>query len=103
MRNGTVTKKDGTRDVAIEVDDLRCRYGKFEAVRGVSWQVRLGELVALLGTNGAGKTTSVEVREGMRTPSAGRVRVLGHGPFRDRALVRPRTGVMLQSGGFTGR
>jgi ABC-2 type transport system ATP-binding protein len=68
----------------------------------VSLQVRRGELFALLGTNGAGKTTTIEVLEGLQPPSAGRVRVLGLDPVRDRSAVRPRTGVMLQDGGFTG-
>jgi ABC-2 type transport system ATP-binding protein len=71
-------------------------------VRGVSLEVRRGELFALLGTNGAGKTTTIEVLEGLQRPSAGRVRVFGMDPVRDRATVRRRTGMMLQSGGFTG-
>jgi ABC-2 type transport system ATP-binding protein len=88
--------------MAIEVDGLRRSYGRFEAVQGVSFQVRRGELFALLGTNGAGKTTTIEVLEGLQAASAGRVSVLGMDPVRDRSAVRARTGVMLQSGGFTG-
>ncbi|MEW2424799.1 ABC transporter ATP-binding protein [Streptomyces nigra] len=85
----------------IEVTDLRRVYGGgFEAVRGVSFSVRRGEVFALLGTNGAGKTSTVELLEGLAEPAGGRVRVLGHDPFAERAAVRPRTGVMLQEGGF---
>ncbi|MFH9067367.1 ABC transporter ATP-binding protein [Streptomyces coeruleorubidus] len=85
----------------IEVTDLRRVYGGgFEAVSGISFSVRRGEIFALLGTNGAGKTSTVEVLEGLAAPADGRVRVLGHDPYTDRALVRPRTGVMLQEGGF---
>jgi ABC-2 type transport system ATP-binding protein len=84
----------------IEVRDLHQRYGDFEAVKGISFEVRPGELFALLGTNGAGKTTTIEILEGYRTPSGGSVRVLGHDPFAERALVRPHTGLMLQEGGF---
>ncbi|MGW4905086.1 ABC transporter ATP-binding protein [Streptomyces sp. NPDC004270] len=85
----------------IEVTDLRRVYGGgFEAVRGVTFSVRRGEIFALLGTNGAGKTSTVELLEGLAPPSGGRVRVLGHDPHRERAAVRPRTGVMLQEGGF---
>jgi ABC-2 type transport system ATP-binding protein len=85
----------------IEVTDLRRVYGGgFEAVRGISFSVRRGEIFALLGTNGAGKTSTVELLEGLAAPADGRVRVLGHDPYTDRALVRPRTGVMLQEGGF---
>ncbi|MEU3890607.1 ABC transporter ATP-binding protein [Streptomyces sp. NPDC029041] len=85
----------------IEVTDLRRVYGGgFEAVRGISFSVRRGEIFALLGTNGAGKTSTVELLEGLARPAGGRVRVLGHDPYTDRAAVRPRTGVMLQEGGF---
>ncbi|GAB2733105.1 ABC transporter ATP-binding protein [Streptomyces bullii] len=85
----------------IEVTDLRRVYGGgFEAVRGIGFAVRRGEIFALLGTNGAGKTSTVELLEGLAPPAGGRVRVLGHDPYADRAAVRPRTGVMLQEGGF---
>lgn len=89
-------------DVVIEVDGLRRSYGEFEAVRGISLRIRRGELFALLGTNGAGKTTTIEVLEGLQPATSGRVRVLGLDPVRDRNSLRPRTGVMLQQGGFTG-
>ncbi len=86
---------------AIEVEELKRRYAQgFEAVRGVSFSVREGEIFALLGTNGAGKTSTVELLEGLAQPSAGRIRVLGHDPYRERSRVRARTGVMLQEGGF---
>ncbi|MEU9353429.1 ABC transporter ATP-binding protein [Streptomyces griseoloalbus] len=85
----------------IEVTDLRRVYGGgFEAVRGIDFSVRRGEIFALLGTNGAGKTSTVELLEGLAAPAGGQVRVLGHDPYTERAAVRPRTGVMLQEGGF---
>ncbi|WP_345581066.1 ABC transporter ATP-binding protein [Streptomyces prasinosporus] len=85
----------------IEVTGLRRVYGDgFEAVRGIDFSVRQGEIFALLGTNGAGKTSTVELLEGLAAPAGGRVRVLGHDPYTERAAVRPRTGVMLQEGGF---
>ncbi|CAM5550869.1 ABC transporter ATP-binding protein [Streptomyces narbonensis] len=86
---------------AIEAEGLRRSYsGGFEAVRGISFTVPHGEIFALLGTNGAGKTSTVELLEGLAAPSAGTARVLGHDPHRERAVVRPRIGVMLQEGGF---
>ncbi|MGW1953417.1 ABC transporter ATP-binding protein [Streptomyces sp. NPDC001920] len=89
------------REHVIEVTDLRRVYGGgFEAVRGVTFRVDRGEIFALLGTNGAGKTSTVELLEGLAVPAGGRVRVLGHDPYTERAAVRPRTGVMLQEGGF---
>ncbi|TDC57004.1 ABC transporter ATP-binding protein [Jiangella ureilytica] len=90
-------------ELALDVLDLRCSYGAFEAVRGVSFQVASGELFALLGTNGAGKTTTIEVLEGLQSAAAGRVRVLGRDPRRDRRALRRHTGVMLQDGGLTGQ
>ncbi|BFV58462.1 ABC transporter ATP-binding protein [Kitasatospora sp. CMC57] len=85
---------------AVEVTDLRRSYQDYEAVRGISFTVARGELFALLGTNGAGKTTTLEVLEGYSPPSSGTVRVLGFDPYTQGALVRQRTGVMLQEGGF---
>ncbi|MER5769015.1 ABC transporter ATP-binding protein [Streptomyces sp. NPDC001985] len=90
-----------TDQYVITVDELRRSYaGGFEAVSGISFSVARGEIFALLGTNGAGKTSTVELLEGLALPSAGTVRVLGHDPYRERAAVRPRIGVMLQEGGF---
>ncbi|MFM9612739.1 ABC transporter ATP-binding protein [Streptomyces niveiscabiei] len=91
----------GTKERVIEAEGLRRVYGGgFEAVRGVTFHVDRGEVFALLGTNGAGKTSTVELLEGLAQPSGGRVRVLGHDPYTERAAIRPRTGVMLQEGGF---
>ncbi|WP_060180114.1 ABC transporter ATP-binding protein [Streptomyces sp. IMTB 1903] len=88
-------------DTVIEARDLRRGYtGGFEAVRGISLSVARGEIFALLGTNGAGKTSTVELLEGLAAPSGGQVRVFGLDPLTRRAEVRPRTGVMLQEGGF---
>src|SRR5688572_5339046 len=88
----------------IEVHGLRRVYGtgqgSFEAVRGIDLLVEAGTLVALLGTNGAGKTSALEVIEGLAPPTAGEVRVLGLHPVADRAEVRRRTGVLLQTSGF---
>jgi ABC-2 type transport system ATP-binding protein len=88
--------------MVIEVEELHCRYGDHVAVDGVSFAVERGEVFALLGANGAGKTTTVETLEGHQTPFGGRVRVLRHDPLRERRAVRPRIGIMLQSGGFAG-
>ncbi len=90
----------------IEVTGLHRHYGSgatgYHAVRGVDLTVGRGELFALLGTNGAGKTSTMEVIEGLTAPSGGSVRVLGRDPFAERAAVRPRIGIMLQEGGFPG-
>ena len=85
---------------AIEVRDLRKSYGPLEALRGISFEVRRGEVFGLLGPNGAGKTTTVEILEGYRERSGGEVSVLGFDPAsRDRDF-RTRIGIVLQSAGF---
>ncbi|MEW2359190.1 ABC transporter ATP-binding protein [Spirillospora sp. NPDC029432] len=82
----------------VEVDGLRKRYGDTVAVDGVSFAVEEGEIFGILGPNGAGKTTIVECVEGVRRPDAGRIRVLGLDPSRDRAKLRRVLGAQLQSG-----
>src|SRR4051794_27994508 len=84
---------------AIEVTGLVKRYGATTAVGGLDLAVPRGGVTAVLGPNGAGKTTTVEICEGYRRADAGTVRVLGLDPAADGARLRPRIGVMLQSGG----
>lgn len=83
----------------VEVSGLHCTYGSFVAVDDLSFHVRRGELYALLGTNGAGKTSALETIEGHKPPAGGTVRVLGGDPT-DRRAIRPRVGIMLQESGF---
>ncbi|WP_075743443.1 MULTISPECIES: ABC transporter ATP-binding protein [Actinoalloteichus] len=83
----------------IDVERLNLTYGDFHAVKDLSFQVRRGELYALLGTNGAGKTSTLEIIEGHRKATSGTVRVFGRSP-QDRRAVRPKMGVMLQESGF---
>jgi len=86
--------------VAIEVRDLVKAYNGRAVVNGLSFSVQNGEVFALLGPNGAGKTTTIEILEGYRRADAGAVRVLGLDPSRQGALLKPRTGLMLQQGGL---
>ena len=90
----------------MEVRGLRRTYGHghsaYEAVRGVDLDVPAGSITALLGTNGAGKTSTLEVIEGLAPATAGEVSVLGLHPIADRAAIRRRTGVLLQRSGFSG-
>jgi ABC-2 type transport system ATP-binding protein len=87
-------------DPAIEVHDLRKRYGDYEAVRGIDITVQRGEVFGLLGPNGAGKTTTVEILEGYRTRTGGEVSVLGQDPAKRSIELRRRIGIVLQSGGI---
>jgi ABC-2 type transport system ATP-binding protein len=95
-----LAKIHSSRVAVIDVDRLNVSYGDFHAVKDLSFRVERGELYALLGTNGAGKTSALEVIEGHRTASSGTVRVFGESPTERRA-VRPRMGIMLQESGFS--
>ena len=98
----------GTRDddAAVRVRGLRRVYGEgaraFEAVAGLDLDVPTGSITALLGTNGAGKTSALEVIEGLAPATAGSVQVLGLDPITDRDELRRRMGVLLQRSGFSG-
>src|ERR687895_1021334 len=82
---------------AIVARDLRKSYDGVEALRGVTFEVREGEVFGLLGPNGAGKTTTVEILEGYRKRDGGDVSVLGFDPGRAERPFRERIGVVLQS------
>ena len=86
--------------LAVEIDGLVKRYGRTAAVAGLSLRAERAHVTAILGPNGAGKTTTIEICEGYRRPDEGAVRVLGLDPIRDAKALRPKVGVMLQSGGI---
>jgi ABC-2 type transport system ATP-binding protein len=86
-----------SKEVVLDVDGLRMRYGTSDVLHDVTFQARHGEVLALLGPNGAGKTTTIEILEGFRTRSAGRVEVLGTDPAHGDQQWRARVGVVLQS------
>jgi branched-chain amino acid transport system ATP-binding protein len=71
----------------LEVRDLVVRYGAIEAVHGISFEVREGEVVALIGANGAGKTSTLAAISGLVRPARGTVRLAG----RDLAGAAPHT------------
>jgi ABC-2 type transport system ATP-binding protein len=81
---------------AISVRDLRKTYGTYEALRGISFEIKEGEVFGLLGPNGAGKTTTIEILEGYRTRDGGDVEVLAFDPERAGSAFRERIGVVLQ-------
>jgi len=85
---------------AVEIGALVKRYGEITAVDGLTVRAARGAVTGILGPNGAGKTTTIEICEGYRKPDQGTVRVLGLDPMRDARALRPRVGVMLQSGGI---
>jgi branched-chain amino acid transport system ATP-binding protein len=61
----------------LRVSDLQVAYGQVTALRGISLEIRPGELVALIGANGAGKSTTLKVLSGLIAPQSGQIEFLG--------------------------
>ncbi|MET0495567.1 MAG: ABC transporter ATP-binding protein [Actinoplanes sp.] len=85
---------------AVTCRQVRFSYGGTEVLRGADLDVARGELLALLGVNGAGKTSLMELLTGHRRPTAGTVRLLGRDPHRERRRLTADVGVMLQECGL---
>ncbi|SEG93590.1 ABC-2 type transport system ATP-binding protein [Actinacidiphila yanglinensis] len=83
-------------DIAISVEGLVKRFGDYEALKGVEFQVPAGSVVGVLGPNGAGKTTTVRVLATLLRPDGGRVLVDGHDVEKDPAAVRRAIGLTGQ-------
>jgi ABC-2 type transport system ATP-binding protein len=81
----------------VVVRDLKKRYGNTEAVRGVSFEIREGEIFGLLGPNGAGKTTTLECLIGLREPDSGQIEVCGIDALKNPREVKQRIGAALQT------
>ncbi len=86
--------------VIISVKDLIKNYGSFEAVKGISFEVKEGEIFGLLGPNGAGKSTTLEIIETLREKTAGEVWVNGFNLDKDPNSIKAVIGVQLQTSGF---
>lgn len=81
----------------ISVRDLTKSYGDHEVLDGVTFDVCAGEIFGILGPNGTGKTTTVEIVQGLRSRDGGEVTVLGWDPAVDRHRLRGLVGSQLQS------
>jgi ABC-2 type transport system ATP-binding protein len=84
-------------EVAIRAEQLVRRFGETRAVDGLTFEVGEGETFGLLGHNGAGKTTSIRLLNGVLGRDSGRVEVLGLDPAVDGVEVRARTGVLTET------
>ena len=76
----------------IQVKDLHKKYGDFEAVKGLSFEVMEGEIFGLLGPNGAGKTTTIRHLMGFLKPQSGKCSINGLDCWRERDKVQARLG-----------
>ncbi len=83
----------------IEVEGLTKQYGETRAVQGISFTVKKGEIFGIVGPNGSGKTTTIEILEGLRKRDSGNVHVLGHDPGKesDRYQLTKKIGVQFQA------
>lgn len=86
--------------VIISVKDLVKKYGQFEAVKGISFEVMEGEIFGLLGPNGAGKSTTLEIIETLREKTAGEIWVNGFHLDKKPEEIKKIIGVQLQTSGF---
>ena len=84
----------------ISVQNLVKRYGDFEAVKGISFEVLEGEIFGLLGPNGAGKSTTLEIIETLRDKTEGKIFVDGIDLDKDPNAIKKIIGVQLQTTGF---
>jgi ABC-2 type transport system ATP-binding protein len=87
-------------NIIISVKDLVKKYGNFEAVKGISFQVMEGEIFGLLGPNGAGKSTTLEIIETLRDKTSGEVIVDGLNLDKQPNEIKKVIGVQLQTSGY---
>jgi len=80
----------------IEASNIVKRFGELEAVKGVSFSVREGEIFGFLGPNGAGKTTTINILCTLLKPTAGQAKVNGHDVIKERSQVRQSIGLVFQ-------
>jgi sodium transport system ATP-binding protein len=84
----------------ITVTNLHKAFGKVKAVRGISFEVRDGEITGLLGPNGAGKTTTLRMLYSLLPPDEGEIRIDGMDPTRDAMAIKRTLGVVPDSRGL---
>ena len=85
-----------TSEYAVSVENLEKRFGDFQAVNKVSFQVKRGEIFGFLGPNGAGKSTTIRMLCGILAPTAGKANVIGFDVFREAEQIKSHIGYMSQ-------
>jgi len=81
---------------AIEVSELHRYYNEVKAVRGISFDVKYGEIFGFLGPNGAGKSTTIKVLTGQLRPTSGSAQVVGCDVVEERQMLKPQIGVVFE-------
>ncbi len=85
-----------TSTVAIQVEHLYKRFGKFTANDDLNFSVRKGEIFGFLGANGAGKTTTIKILCGLSKPTSGAIHVAGYDVYTQTELIKRNIGYMSQ-------
>ncbi len=92
---------------AVEVVNLEKDYGKVKALKGISFEIREGEIFGLIGPNGAGKSTTLKILSTLLTPTGGRAEIFGHDVVKDAPKIRELISYLPEEAGayknLTGR
>jgi ABC-2 type transport system ATP-binding protein len=84
------------KETVIELDNISKSYGNVKAVDGISLKVNKGEVLGIIGANGAGKSTTLEIMMGLRKPESGTVKVLGLDLMDASDDIKQKIGIQLQ-------
>lgn len=84
------------KKIVAQVEHLELSYGKVKAVTDVSFDLYEGEILAIVGANGSGKTSTIECLEGLRQPNGGNVKMLGRVPHTNKLSLYKEVGIQLQ-------
>ncbi|MFD1737180.1 ABC transporter ATP-binding protein [Bacillus salitolerans] len=95
MNDHVIEVSNVTRSYTTEVGLFKKEKRKVDALNGVSFSVKRGEIFGLLGPNGAGKTTMIKILSTMLIPHSGKVSILGLDPAKDHILLRPKINFIL--------
>jgi phospholipid/cholesterol/gamma-HCH transport system ATP-binding protein len=106
MTEENASENPVTDSVAIAVRDLRVNYGPIEILHSISFDVKAGETIAILGGSGSGKTTLLRSLMGLEKPTGGEIWIHGHDlcciSARDMSELRKKMGVSFQGGALFG-
>lgn len=96
--HATATPAHGTLIIGmVAIDRVHKWYGPVHALRGVSFELRPGQVAGLLGPNGAGKSTTIRILTGLIPPDAGRANIRGHDTLSDSLRARAKLGYLPES------
>lgn len=90
------TDGSAMREKIARVEHMELAYGNVYGVKDVSFELYKGEILALIGANGSGKTSTVECLEGLRKPTGGSIEILGYNPHQNRKKLYRKVGITLQ-------